>query len=466
MPMKKLLTLLFVFIISVFVITTFITPISIASSEIYVWSPTSEPLNSVQTSVNSVENNVPTNNEYTNSNTSSANSNSTMKGNTTYKSENQETTITTNVDKSLLNSVPSSVGTDLNLECGGAVLIEQNSGRVLYDHNMHQKLRPASVTKIMSILLIMEAIDSGRLSYTDKIPCTETAAAMGGSQIWLDVREELTVDEMLKAICVVSANDCTVAMAEYLAGSQEAFVEQMNAKAKELGMNDTNFKNCHGIDEDGHETSAYDIALMSRELLTKHPDITKYTTIWMDSLRDGKSELVNTNKLIRNYKGATGLKTGSTSIALYNLSASATRDNLSLIAVIMKAPTTKIRFAEAEKLLDYGFSNFQYSKFSNENDILKSISVQKGVKDSIDIAYETSVGALVKKGESKNVEQTINIPEIISAPINKGDIIGNIVYTIDGNEVAKVNIVANESVEKNNIINMINYVFKKWSFLR
>lgn len=465
MPMKKLLTLLFVFIISIFVITTFITPISIASSEIYVWSPTSEPLNSVQTSVNSVENNVPTNNKYTNSNTSSANSNSTMKGNT-YKSENQETTITTNVDKSLLNSVPSSVGTDLNLECGGAVLIEQNSGRVLYDHNMHQKLRPASVTKIMSILLIMEAIDSGRLSYTDKIPCTETAAAMGGSQIWLDVREELTVDEMLKAICVVSANDCTVAMAEYLAGSQEAFVEQMNAKAKELGMNDTNFKNCHGIDEDGHETSAYDITLMSRELLTKHPNITKYTTIWMDSLRDGKSELVNTNKLIRNYKGATGLKTGSTSIALYNLSASATRDNLSLIAVIMKAPTTKIRFAEAEKLLDYGFSNFQYSKFSNENDILKSISVQKGVKDSIDLAYETSVGALVKKGESKNVEQTINIPEIISAPINKGDVIGNIVYTIDGNEVAKVNIIANESVEKNNIINMINYVFKKWSFLR
>ena len=465
MPMKKLLTLLFVFIISIFVITTFITPISIASSEIYVWSPTSEPLNSVQTSVNSVENNVPTNNKYTNSNTSSANSNSTMKGNT-YKSENQETTNTTNVDKSLLNSVPSSVGTDLNLECGGAVLIEQNSGRVLYDHNMHQKLRPASVTKIMSILLIMEAIDSGRLSYTDKIPCTETAAAMGGSQIWLDVREELTVDEMLKAICVVSANDCTVAMAEYLAGSQEAFVDQMNAKAKELGMNDTNFKNCHGIDEDGHETSAYDIALMSRELLTKHPDITKYTTIWMDSLRDGKSELVNTNKLIRNYKGATGLKTGSTSIALYNLSASATRDNLSLIAVIMKAPTTKIRFAEAEKLLDYGFSNFQYSKFSNENNILKSISVQKGVKDSIDLAYETSVGALVKKGESKNVEQTINIPEIISAPINKGDVIGNIVYTIDGNEVAKVNIIANESVEKNNIINMINYVFKKWSFLR
>lgn len=354
----------------------------------------------------------------------------------------------------------------LNLESGSAILIEQSTGQVLYSHNSHEKLRPASVTKVMSILLIMEQIDSGKLSYTDQIPCSENARSMGGSQIWLDTKETLTVDEMLKAICVVSANDCVVAMAEHIAGSEEAFVQMMNDKAKELGMNDTTFKNCHGIDEDGHETSAYDIALMSRELLTKHPDITKYTTIWMDSLRDGKSELVNTNKLIRNYKGATGLKTGSTSIALYNLSASATRDNLSLIAVIMKAPTTKIRFAEAEKLLDYGFSNFQYSKFSNENDILKSISVQKGVKDSIDLAYETSVGALVKKGESKNVEQTINIPEIISAPINKGDVIGNIVYTIDGNEVAKVNIIANESVEKNNIINMINYVFKKWSFLR
>lgn len=419
MLLKKLLALLCVFIISLFSVT-----ISNASSEIYVWSPTTEPLNSSETNTN-VVNSIETS-----------------------------------------TSITQSVGTDLNLQCGSAVLIEQNSVRVLYDHNMHQKLRPASVTKVMSLLLIMEAIDSGRLSYTDKIPCTEAAAAMGGSQIWLDVREELTVDEMLKAICVVSANDCTVAMAEYLAGSQEAFVEQMNLKAKELGMNDTTFKNCHGIDEDGHETSAYDIALMSRELLSKHPDITKYTTIWMDSLRDGKSELVNTNKLIRNYKGATGLKTGSTSIALYNLSASATRDNLSLIAVVMKAPTTKIRFSEAEKLLDYGFNNFQYSKFANKNDILQNVSVQKGVKDNIELAYESSAGALIKKGKSKNVEQTLNIPDTVSAPINKGDIVGNITYSIDGSEVAKVNIIANENVEKNNIINMINFVFKKWSFLR
>lgn len=451
MSFKKLTIFFCIFVISLFMVTT-----SLASSEIYVWSPTSEPLNnSIQTSANVTNSNTNVVENPTQNATSS-------EVNTAENATSNEVTNTLSNTSTLTNTT--SVGTDLNLECGGAVLIEQNSGRVLYDHNMHQKLRPASVTKVMSLLLIMEAIDSGRLSYTDKIPCTEEAAAMGGSQIWLDVREELTVDEMLKAICVVSANDCTVAMAEYLAGSQEAFVAQMNDKAKELGMNDTTFKNCHGIDEDGHETSAYDIALMSRELLTKHPDITKYTTIWMDSLRDGKSELVNTNKLIRNYKGATGLKTGSTSIALYNLSASATRDDLSLIAVVMKAPTTKIRFAEAEKLLDYGFNNFQYSKFANANDILKTISVEKGVKDNIELAYENSAGALIKKGESKNVEQTINIPDKISAPINKGDVVGNIVYTVDGNEISRVNIIANETVEKNNLINMINYVFTKWSF--
>lgn len=451
MSFKKLTIFFCIFVISFFMVTT-----SLASSEIYVWSPTSEPLNnSVQTSAN-------INNSNTNVVENSTVNATSSEVNTAENATSNEVTNTLSNTSTLTNTT--SVGTDLNLECGGAVLIEQNSGRVLYDHNMHQKLRPASVTKVMSLLLIMEAIDSGRLSYTDKIPCTEEAAAMGGSQIWLDVREELTVDEMLKAICVVSANDCTVAMAEHLAGSQEAFVAQMNDKAKELGMNDTTFKNCHGIDEDGHETSAYDIALMSRELLTKHPDITKYTTIWMDSLRDGKSELVNTNKLIRNYKGATGLKTGSTSIALYNLSASATRDDLSLIAVVMKAPTTKIRFAEAEKLLDYGFNNFQYSKFANANDILKTISVEKGVKDNIELTYENSAGALIKKGESKNVEQTINVPDKISAPINKGDVVGNIVYTVDGNEISRVNIIANETVEKNNLINMINYVFTKWSF--
>ena len=286
---------------------------------------------------------------------------------------------------------------ELKLESGGAILIEQHTGQVLYEHNMHEKLRPASVTKVMSILLIMEAVDSGKISLTDKVPCTEDAAAMGGSQIWLDVREELTVDEMLKAICVVSANDCTVAMANYLCGSQEAFVEKMNLKAKELGMNDTTFKNCHGIDEDGHVTSPYDIALMSKELLNNHPTILKYTTIWMDSLRDGKSQLVNTNKLIRNYKGATGLKTGSTSVALYNLSASATRGNLSLIAVIMKAPSTKVRFAEAQKLLDYGFNNYEYKELAKKGDTLKTVSVTKGVKETAELVIESDCRITNKK---------------------------------------------------------------------
>lgn len=369
--------------------------------------------------------------------------------------------------KPLTETIPTNATTSLSLNVGSAVLIEQNSGQVLYNQNMHEKLRPASVTKVMTILLIMEAIDSGKLSYTDKIPCSEKAAGMGGSQIWLDVREELTVDEMLKAICVVSANDCTVAMAEYLAGSEEAFVNQMNAKAKELGMNDTTFKNCHGIDEDGHVTSAYDIALMSRELLTKHPSITKYTTIYMDSLRDGKSSLVNTNKLVRNYKGATGLKTGSTSVALYNLSASATRNDLSLIAVIMKAPTSPIRFAEAQKLLDYGFNNFEYKKLANKNDLIKEISVDKGIENSVNAILENDSGVLIQKGQNKDIVQSVQLTDSINAPVYAGQILGNVTYSLNGNEIGKVNIVAEKSVGKNTAFNMIEHVFFNWlSLLR
>ena len=372
-----------------------------------------------------------------------------------------------NSAKPLTETISTNATTNLSLNVASAVLIEQNSGQVLYNQNMHEKLRPASVTKVMTILLIMEAIDSGKLSYTDKIPCSEKAAGMGGSQIWLDVREELTVDEMLKAICVVSANDCTVAMAEYLAGTEEAFVEQMNTKAKELGMNDTTFKNCHGIDEDGHVTSAYDIALMSRELLIKHPSITKYTTIYMDSLRDGKSSLVNTNKLVRNYKGATGLKTGSTSVALYNLSASATRTDLSLIAVIMKAPTSPIRFAEAQKLLDYGFNNFEYKKLANKNDLIKEISVDKGIENSVNAILENDSGVLIQKGQNKDIVQSIQLTDSVNAPVSAGQVLGNVTYSLNGNEIGKVNIVAEKSVGKNTAFNMIEHVFFNWlSLLR
>lgn len=372
-----------------------------------------------------------------------------------------------NSAKPLTETIPTNATTSLSLNVGSAVLIEQNSGQVLYNQNMHEKLRPASVTKVMTILLIMEAIDSCKLSYTDKIPCSEKAAGMGGSQIWLDVREELTVDEMLKAICVVSANDCTVAMAEYLAGTEEAFVEQMNNKAKELGMNDTTFKNCHGIDEEGHVTSAYDIALMSRELLIKHPSITKYTTIYMDSLRDGKSSLVNTNKLVRNYKGATGLKTGSTSVALYNLSASATRNDLSLIAVIMKAPTSPIRFAEAQKLLDYGFNNFEYKKLANKNDLIKEISVDKGIENSVNAILENDSGVLIQKGQNKDIVQSVQLTDSVNAPVSAGQVLGNVTYSLNGNEIGKVNIVAEKSVGKNTAFNMIEHVFFNWlSLLR
>lgn len=354
------------------------------------------------------------------------------------------------------------ISNTLDLESGAAILIEQSSGQVLYSKNEHEQLRPASVTKVMSILLIMEQIDSGKLSYSDKISCSETAKAMGGSQIWLDPRETLTVDEMLKAICVVSANDCVVAMAEHIAGSEAAFVQMMNDKAKQLGMNDTCFKNCHGIDEDGHITSAYDIALMSRELLSKHPNITKYTTIWMDSLRDGKSQLVNTNKLIRTYKGITGLKTGSTSLALYNLSASATRDNLSLIAVIMKAPSTKVRFSEAQKLLDYGFSKFSFKNFGNKNDVIQSVSVNKGVKSTVDAILESDAGTLIEKGKENQLIQSVKIDDNISAPIKCGDKLGQINFSLDGNTLASVNLIASSDIDKINIFTMIKKTLYSW----
>lgn len=350
----------------------------------------------------------------------------------------------------------------LNLESGAAILIEQTTGKILYAHNMHEQLRPASVTKIMSILLIMEAIDGGRIKYEDTVPCSENAHAMGGSQIWLDTTENLTVRDMLKSICVVSANDCTVAMAEYLAGSEEAFVQMMNAKAKTLGMNDTCFKNCHGIDEDGHVTSAYDIALMSKELLNNHPSITKFTTIWMDSIRDGKSSLVNTNKLIRNYKGATGLKTGSTSIALYNLSASATRDGLSLIGVIMKAPTTKIRFAEATKILNYGFANYNSKNFGNKGDVICTADINKGIKSKVNLVLEKDASVLVKKGDNGNITQNIIIDKNITAPIEEGDVLGKIEYNAGENKILEINLVAQENVEKNNMWNITMSLYKKW----
>ena len=382
---------------------------------------------------------------------------------TTYVWSNQSSKLETNeVSASLNTSDDTITNNSLMLESGSACLIDQNTGLVLYDHNMHEQLRPASVTKIMSLLLIMEALDSGRISLTDQVPCTEDAAAMGGSQIWLDVRETLTVDEMLKAICVVSANDCVVAMADYLEGSQEAFVAKMNQKAKELGMNDTCFKNCHGIDEDGHVTSSYDIAIMSRELLVNHPSITNYTTIWMDTLRDGKSSLVNTNKLVRNYSGCTGLKTGSTSIALYNLSASATRNDLSLIAVIMRAPTSAIRFSEAQKLLDYGFNNYSVTSFGNRGDVIKEVQVNKGTSKAINAVLESDAKILTKKSNNNEISQEIILDDVINAPIIQGQKLGEIKYSINGSVVMTVNLIADTNVPKLSFLSITQSVISKW----
>ena len=372
------------------------------------------------------------------------------------KLETAETSVGLNSSSATVTDNP------LALDCGAACLIEQSSGLIIYDYNMHEKLRPASVTKIMSLLLIMEALDSGKIQLTDKIPCTEDAAKMGGSQIWLDVRETLTVEEMLKAICVVSANDCVVAMADYLEGSQDAFVKKMNQKAQELGMNDTTFKNCHGIDEDGHLTSAYDIAIMSRELLINHPSITKYTTIWMDSLRDGKSSLVNTNKLVRNYNGCTGLKTGSTSIALYNLSASATRNNLSLIAVVLKAPTPAIRFSNAQKLLDYGFSNYSVTSFGKKGDVIKSVMIKKGTSSSIDAILENDADILTSNGSSNDITQEIKLDDTINAPVLENQKIGKVEFSVNGNVVSTVNLVSSRDVDKLSFETITKLVLNKW----
>lgn len=361
-----------------------------------------------------------------------------------------------------VNSNPSDL---FSLESESAILIEQHSGQILYEKDIHKQLRPASVTKIMSLLLFMEALERNEISYDTPIPCSENASSMGGSQIWLASNETLTVDEMLKAISIVSANDCTVALAEYLCGTEEIFVQKMNEKARELGMNDTTFKNCHGIDEDGHFTSAYDISIMSKELLNKYPEIKNYTTIWMDSLRNGSSELVNTNKLIRTYDGATGLKTGSTSLALYNLSASATRNDLSLIAVILKAPTPQIRFSESKLLLDYGFSNFESKKLCQKNILFKSVPISKGTQDTLNLLYEDDFVSIQKKNDKTEISEELLLSENLEAPINKGDIVGKINYYKGNSTIGSVNLIAESDSHKKTIFTSFLLIFKEWCSL-
>ncbi|MDF2865673.1 MAG: Serine-type D-Ala-D-Ala carboxypeptidase [Clostridia bacterium] len=343
------------------------------------------------------------------------------------------------------------------------VLMEPTTGTVLYANNESERILPASVTKVMSLLLTMEAIDSGKLKYTDVITCSKTASGLGGSQIWFQPGEQLTVDEALKAICVVSANDVTVAMAEHLAGTEGNFVAQMNAKAKELGMVNTNFVNAHGIDADNHYTTAMDIAIMSRELITKHPDILKYTSIWMDTLRNGQFGLSSTNKLIRFYEGATGIKTGSTSKALFNLSASATRDGTTFIAVVCTAPSGDIRNEEVKQLLDYGFSNFKTKSIYARNTVLESISINKSLEKKFDVIIPEDVNVLYEKGKEIEFEKQIVYTQNLQAPILKNIPIGKITITgkIDGNIISEKNLVLNEDVFKSKLPDYYKFLLKK-----
>lgn len=351
---------------------------------------------------------------------------------------------------------------NLNLSVESAVLMEEDTGTILYTKNEHTKLRPASVTKIMTLLLIMEALDSGKINLNDKVPCSAKANSMGGSQIWLDQTEELTVHEMLKAICVVSANDCTVAMAEFLSGSEEAFVEKMNARAKELGMNDTMYKNSHGIDEEGHLTSAYDIAILSRELSKSHPQIHEYTKIWMDTLRDGKSQLVNTNKLIRFYSGCTGLKTGSTSLAGFNLAATATRNELKLIAVVMKGETSQKRFDDAKTLLDYGFANYYSRQLCTRGDVVEKIYIEKSKNADAEIIIGEDKHILLDRGSGSDIAVENIFVENISAPLEYNEKVGEAVYKLNNEEIARVDLITKEKVERKGVIDFNNEAVDLW----
>lgn len=340
--------------------------------------------------------------------------------------------------------------TDLGLNAKSAILMEEATGNILYESNPDERLPIASVTKVMTMLLIMEAVDSGKISLDDMVTVSENAMSYGGSTMFLETGEQLTVNDMLKGIAVASANDGCVAMAEHLAGSESAFVDMMNEKAKKLGMENTHFMNTNGLDEDDHYSSARDVAIMSRELM-KHETIFNYTSIWMDTLRGGKFQLANTNKLIRFYDGANGLKTGSTSKALCCLSAAAKRNDMQLIAVVLGAPTSAERFASAKSLLDYGFANYAVNTQITAGDEVQKIAVEKGVDKEVDVVAGDSCSTLVKKGQEDNITKEIKIDETITAPIEAGQKIGTMTISRDGEVIADIDLNASSAVEKKGI---------------
>ena len=326
------------------------------------------------------------------------------------------------------------------------ILMDAKTGRVLFEKNADEALPPASVTKVMTMLLVFEALDAGTIKLSDMVQASENAASMGGSQIYLKVGEEMSVDDLLKSLIVASANDAAVALAEYIAGSEESFVAKMNARAVELGMENTHFENTNGLDDTAtnHVTSARDIAIMTREVI-KHEAVFNYSTIWMDTIRDGEFGLTNTNRLIRFYKGATGLKTGSTAKAKFCISATAERDGLSLIAVVMGSPTRDVRNALAASLFDFGFAN--YASYTDESAECETVRVTGGVQNTLKTVHET-FSETVEKGPESKIEKRIDMPEKLAAPIVKGEKIGTVTYLLDGKELGTADILADETVEK------------------
>lgn len=352
-----------------------------------------------------------------------------------------------------------------DVEGKSALLIDSATGKILYEKNIHEKLYPASVTKIMVLLLAMEALDSNKISLEDEVLISANAAGMGGSQLYLEEGEIQKVEGLIRAIALRSGNDCAVAISEHIAGSEELFVDMMNKRALELGMTNSSFMNTNGLHDDNHYTTAYDIGLMSRELL-KHPQIHKWLATWMSTLNVGKSkdsvqEMVNTNRLIYDYKGANGIKTGWTEKAGYCLSASATRGNLTLISVILGSPTSKIRNNDSMKLLNHGFANYDSIPVVKKSEIVKNVPISKGSVKSIDVVAENDVSILITKGQSKNVEKELLLTEPIDAPIEKNTKVGEIIYKIDGEEKGRVNLVCKEEVEKASLFVMMNRIFNQ-----
>lgn len=345
-------------------------------------------------------------------------------------------------------------GDTLTLSAPSVLLMEAKSGTIIYEKDANKQMPPASITKIMTLLLIFDALDAGKISLEDTVTVSEYAASMGGSQVFLEPGETQNVDTMIKCIAVASANDACVAMAEHIAGSEEEFVARMNQRAKKLGMKNTTFVNCCGLDVDGHLTTAYDIALMSRELITKYPKIHDYSLIWMDTIthetKKGSKEfgLTNTNKLVRQYQYTTGLKTGSTGKAKFCVSATAKKDKAELIAVVMAAPDPKGRFQDAANLLNYGFAKCQFYSDPNTKK-LKPLTVKNGTKDTVDVSYETPFQFIDTKGSDLNsIKKEISLPKTVTAPVKKGDVLGKATYSLDGKVIGEVNIVSEQNVKK------------------